>query len=131
MPRPLSGEILHPADPQPAPPHPHAARLARLDRLARLMDARFRLPGTGFRFGWDSVLGLAPGIGDLATALPAIWILLEAARAGLRRRVLARMALNIAIDAGLGAVPLVGDLFDAGFKANLRNIALLRRELGV
>lgn len=104
-----------------------AARLARLDRLADRLDTRFRV--LGIRFGWDSILGLIPGVGDLATALPGAYIIAEGARMGARRRVLARMGLNTATDFVLGGVPIVGDLFDLAFKANRRNIALLKREM--
>jgi hypothetical protein len=105
----------------------HAARLARLDRLADQLDTRFRL--FGIRFGWDSILGLIPGIGDAATAAPGLYIITEAARMGARRSVLARMGANTAADFVIGGIPLLGDLFDLGFKSNRRNIALLKREM--
>lgn len=105
----------------------HAARLARLDRLADQLDARFSL--LGIRFGWDSILGLIPGIGDVATAVPSVYIISEAARMGARRSVLARMGVNTAVDFVVGGVPILGDLLDVAFKANRRNIALLKREM--
>lgn len=105
-----------------------ARRLARIDRMARLLDARFRLPGTPFRFGWDSILGLVPGLGDLVTFGPAVWMIAEGVRGGARPHVLARMAVNSGLDLLIGAVPVLGDLFDAAFKANLRNAELLRQE---
>ncbi|MEM9755270.1 MAG: DUF4112 domain-containing protein [Pseudomonadota bacterium] len=104
-----------------------AARLARLDRLADQLDTRFRL--FGIRFGWDSILGLIPGIGDVATAAPGVYIIAEAARMGAGRRTLARMGLNTAADFVIGGVPVLGDLFDVAFKANRRNIALLKSEM--
>ncbi|WP_299820031.1 DUF4112 domain-containing protein [uncultured Jannaschia sp.] len=102
------------------------ARLDRLDRLARNMDSRYRIPGTGIRFGWDSILGLVPGLGDVASLGPAGFIWLEAHRMGVPNSVKARMAANIGIDWIVGSVPLVGDLLDVGLKANRRNVALLR-----
>lgn len=112
------------------PPDPEREReLARLDRLAHLLDARFRLPGTGIRFGLDGLLGLIPGVGDVATTAPSAWMIVRGWQLGARRRVLVRMAGNTAIDFVVGSIPLVGDLFDVGFKANLRNAALLRGEL--
>lgn len=104
-------------------------RLARLDGMARLLDTRFRIPGIGLRVGWDSILGLVPGIGDLVTVGPGAYMIVEAARMGARRRVLARMALNTGTDALLGSIPLLGDIFDAFFKSHRRNIAMLRSEV--
>lgn len=109
------------------PGHVHAARLDRLDRLAHGMDTRFRVPGTGIRFGWDAVLGLVPILGDTAALAPAGWILLEAHRMGVPAGVKARMAANLGIDWAVGLVPLLGDALDVGFKSNRRNVALLRR----
>lgn len=106
-----------------------SARIARLERLAWWLDSGFRVPGTSLRFGWDSIIGLVPGIGDLLTALPGLWILTEARALGVRKRVLARMALNSGADMMLGAVPLIGDLADMLIKANRRNVALLRSEM--
>jgi Domain of unknown function (DUF4112) len=79
--------------------------------------------------GLDPILGLIPGIGDAAGAVLAAWILVEAFRLGASRATLARMAGNVALDAGLGAIPVLGDLFDFAWKANLRNVALLERHL--
>lgn len=107
----------------------HQARLDRLDRLSRKLDAAFRIPGTRFRVGFDSIVGLIPGVGDVATMLPAAWIILESHRMGLPRHKLVQQGINVAIDGALGSVPLIGDLFDAGFKANLRNVAILRAHL--
>ncbi len=107
----------------------HMRALERLEQLARLMDSRFRIPGTGIRFGLDPILGLVPGLGDAAAALPALYILFEARRMGVPVSLRIRMIVNIAIDFLIGAIPLVGDLFDVGFKANNRNVALLRRHL--
>lgn len=100
-----------------------------LDRLAQRMDSLFRLPGTRIRIGLDSLLGLIPGVGDVAALMPAGYIILRAHRMGASRPVLARMAVNTGIDTVVGSIPLIGDIFDVGYKANRRNVALLRRHL--
>lgn len=105
------------------------ARVARLDHLASKLDARFRIPGLGMRVGWDSILGLIPGVGDAATALPGAAMIYEAHRMGARKRTKARMAANSGVDLVLGSVPLIGDLFDVVFKSHLRNIRILKDEL--
>jgi len=97
--------------------------------MADWLDSRFRLPGTDIRFGLDSVVGLIPGVGDDLLALPSIYILMSAQNLGASRLVLMRMAGNIGVDMVLGTIPVLGDLFDLGFKSNRRNIALLRRHL--
>ena len=102
-----------------------AARLARLRWLARLMDAQFGLPGTRFRFGVDALIGLAPGVGDAMIGLLSLYVVWEARKLGAPPPLLARMLGNVAIEVVGGAVPVLGDLFDAAFKANLRNVALL------
>ncbi|MEA5160903.1 DUF4112 domain-containing protein [Cereibacter johrii] len=101
--------------------------LERLDRLARLLDARFRL--FGIRFGWDGIASIVPGLGDAVTALPAAWLIWRAHKLGLPGSVILRMAANCGIDLVGGSVPLLGTLFDVAFKSNLRNMALLRRHL--
>lgn len=100
-----------------------------LERLAWLLDDLIRIPVLGWRIGLDAILGLIPGIGDAATSLASIYILLSAVRFGVPKITLARMGLNIGIDYVLGAVPLVGDLFDASWKSNRRNLDLLRRHM--
>lgn len=105
------------------------ARLHRLDRMARAMDTRYGIPGTSIRFGWDSILGLVPGVGDLAAAIPSAIILYEGVRMGARRRVLAQIGTNMAIDLVIGGVPVLGDAFDLFFKSHRRNMALLRAEV--
>lgn len=97
-----------------------------LERLAWLLDSSIRLPG-GYRIGLDGLLGLIPGFGDAAGALLSLYIVVRASRFGLPRSVLARMLLNVGAEAVVGAVPVLGDLFDFAFKANQRNVALLRR----
>jgi hypothetical protein len=101
----------------------------RLELLARFLDAAVRLPGTNFRVGADAAMSVIPGAGSLIAGLVSAYIVFEAARFGLPRRDLARMAVNVAFDAAIGAVPFVGPLFDAVFKANLRNMRILRDHL--
>lgn len=103
--------------------------LDRLRRLGYLLDNSIPVPGTGFRFGLDAIIGLVPGVGDLASGALALYIVLEAARLGVPRPLLLRMGWNVAADTLVGSVPLLGDLFDAGYKANLRNIALVQRHM--
>ncbi|MGD9510468.1 MAG: DUF4112 domain-containing protein [Geminicoccaceae bacterium] len=107
------------------------AALRRLDRFAFLLDDAWRIPLLGRRIGLDGVVGLVPGIGDAVTGLVALYPLLEARRLGAPSGLLLRMLANIGTDAVLGAVPLAGDLLDFAFKANRRNVALLRRHLSL
>lgn len=102
---------------------------ARVRRLARVLDAAVRIPGTRIRIGLDALLGLLPGGGDVAGAVLSAWIVLSAARLGAPVSVLLRMTGNLVVDVVLGTLPLVGDLVDVGWKANLRNVALLERHL--
>lgn len=101
----------------------------RLRRIAMLLDSAVGIPGTRFRIGADSLLGLIPGIGDAAALGLSAWIIAEAHRLGAPRSTLFAMARNAAVDAALGLVPVLGDVADVFFKANLRNIALLERHL--
>lgn len=122
--------------------HPHLARPARGDRaagetaagdprlrgvrlVATWLDDAIALPGTGLRFGLDPLVGLVPGLGDLAAALAATYVLVAAWRLGAPPAILARLALNVAVDAVVGAIPILGDAFDFGWKANVRNLRLL------
>ena len=100
-------------------------RLEALRHISRLLDSQFLLPGTSYRFGLDPILGLIPGIGDLVSPLFTIGILWQGRDLGLPRIVQLRMLFNVAIDTLLGAVPLIGDLFDFAWKANDMNLALL------
>jgi hypothetical protein len=104
-------------------------RLRSLRRFARWMDDGVKLPGIPLRVGLDPIIGLVPGLGDAAGAVLSAWILVEAVRFRASRATLARMVYNVAADAIGGALPLLGDLFDAVWKANLRNVALLERHL--
>lgn len=104
-------------------------RLERLHGLARVLDSAFVVPGTSFRFGLDALIGLIPGVGDLVGAGLSGFILIEAARLGVPRSVMLRMGWNVAVETVVGAIPFAGDLFDAAYKANNRNIRLLDRYL--
>lgn len=107
----------------------HAAELDRLDRLATLLDARWGIPCTGWRFGLDSVIGLVPGLGDIAGGVISATIILRARRLGAPNHILALMAGNVVLDMVAGSVPVLGDLLDIWLKANRRNTRLLRRHL--
>ena len=109
--------------------HPHAHDLERLRRLSHRMDKAFRIPVLGVRVGWDSILGLVPGIGDTLALAPAAYILKESHRLGAPPSLLAKMGVNTGIDLVIGAVPLIGDLFDVGWKSNSRNVDLLQKHL--
>jgi hypothetical protein len=97
----------------------------RLARIAWLLDSAIGIPGTRMRIGVDAIVGLVPGLGDLVGVLLSSYIVREAARAGAPPSVLVRMAWNVIVEGIVGMVPLAGDVFDAAWKANLRNVALL------
>jgi Domain of unknown function (DUF4112) len=99
----------------------------RIAFVARMLDDLVTIPGTRQRLGLDSVVGLIPGLGDLASAAVGGWVILEAARFRLPGVVLARMVVNTVVDLVVGAIPLIGDAFDFIFKSNTRNLALFRR----
>lgn len=92
-----------------------------------MLDSAFKVPGTSIRFGWDPILGLVPGLGDAVTTLFGCLIILQAIQMRIPRVIQLRMALNVLIDAVLGVVPFVGDLFDFAWRANDRNFRLLER----
>jgi hypothetical protein len=102
-----------------------------LERLAWLLDSAIVVPGTRFRVGLDALIGLIPGLGDLIGTALSAYIVAAAARRGLPRTVLLRMAFNVGLEAVIGVVPILGDLFDAAWKANQRNMALLRQYAAV
>lgn len=106
-----------------------AREIDKLDRLSTMLDSRFRIPGTPIRFGWDSILGLIPGAGDLASLGPSAYLIYKGYRLGARKRTILRMTTNTGLDFVVGAVTILGDVFDLIFKANNRNFALLRKEL--
>ena len=105
--------------------------LNHIRRLSRLMDNAIRIPGIGFRIGLDPIIGLIPGAGDIISTGFSAYIIYLAARFGLPREILQKMIFNIALEATVGSVPLVGDLFDAYYKSNIRNLALLEQHLQV
>jgi hypothetical protein len=102
-------------------------RIELLRRWSRLMDSAYRVPGTSIRFGWDPIVGLVPGVGDVATASFAVTVLYHAYRLGVPGVVLARMMLNVLIDLAAGLVPVAGDVADIAWKSNSLNLALLER----
>ena len=108
-----------------------AARLSRLKTIAWAVDGAFRIPGTRFRFGLNSLIGLTPAAGDAVLAGISLYIVNEARKLGVPREKIARMLANVGVEAAAGIVPILGDLFDMGFKANLRNIAIIEEHLGV
>jgi Domain of unknown function (DUF4112) len=103
-----------------------SSSLERLDRISRLLDVAFLIPGTNIRFGIEAILRLVPGIGDVAASALSCWVLYEAHRLGVPRLLLGRMIANVLVEGLAGAVPVAGDLFDIGWRANRRNVALLR-----
>ncbi len=105
------------------------ARLARARVLARALDSAVGVPGTRFRVGLDPLLGLVPGLGDLAGAALSGYIVLVGIQLGASRSVVLRMVANVAIDTLVGSVPVLGDLFDAGWKSNNRNVALIEQHV--
>jgi hypothetical protein len=106
-----------------------ASRIKRVRVLAKLLDNSMSIPGTGWKFGLDAIIGLIPVIGDVVGAVLSGYIVLEAARAKVPSFTLARMLMNVGIDAVAGAVPALGDVFDAVWKANIKNVSLLEDHL--
>lgn len=111
---------------EPEPTHP---AVRRTKRVAWLLDEAIRIPGTNRRVGLDPILGLLPFIGDFVTVFFSLYIVFEAVLAGVRKRTIVRMLVNIGLDVVLGSVPVVGDIFDATWKANVKNRKLLERSL--
>ncbi|MBD2022131.1 DUF4112 domain-containing protein [Leptolyngbya sp. FACHB-36] len=101
------------------------AALQRLRTISHVMDNAIPIPGTTYRVGIDPLLGLLPGAGDVAGSALSAYIILEAARFGLPRSTLTRMLVNLVLDSVFGSLPIIGDFFDATWKANSRNLALL------
>jgi hypothetical protein len=102
-----------------------------VERLGWLMDDLFRVPILGWRFGLDALVGLIPGLGDTSTSLVSFYILASAVRHGVPKITLLRMGLNIGFDYLLGSLPVVGDIADAWWKSNQKNVALLRKRATV
>jgi hypothetical protein len=101
-------------------------RLARLDAVARLLDIAFVLPGTNIRYGIDGIVRLIPVVGDLVASAFSLWLVREARALGAPWHVTARMLANVALEGVVGMVPIAGDAFDVMFRANIRNMRMLR-----
>lgn len=106
-----------------------ARRLKRVEALADLLDTRFRIPGTRIPIGADGILSIVPVVGDTVAGAMSAWLIWEAYRMGARKRTIARMLANAGVDYVVGSIPVIGTVFDIAFKANSRNLALLKREL--
>jgi hypothetical protein len=102
-----------------------------LDRLSLWLDGVFRIPGVGWRFGLDAIIGLIPGVGDTLTSLASFYILAAGVRYRVPKITLLRMGLNLGIDYVVGSIPIVGDIFDAAWKSNQKNVELLRKRATV
>ena len=105
------------------------AALARLDTMARALDAQWRIPGTSIKFGMDPLISLVPIAGDLVAGAMATYVVHQAARHGAPRRLILQMMMNVGLDVVVGAVPVAGTVFDVFFKASKRNVRLLRDHL--
>ncbi|GAB6968530.1 DUF4112 domain-containing protein [Komagataeibacter kakiaceti JCM 25156] len=116
------------------PPNTDAAHItreiARLRNLATVLDAAFRIPGTKARWGLDALIGLLPAGGTVVMLLPSLYIVWKGWRLGAGRPLLARMLVNVMVEVAADLVPVLGDIFDVAFKANLRNVALLEQYFG-
>ncbi|MFM2312515.1 MAG: hypothetical protein RLZZ04_1791 [Cyanobacteriota bacterium] len=112
-------------------PAQQISKLSKLRSISKLLDNAIAIPGTKISFGLDPILGLLPGGGDTVTGGIAAYIVIEAARMGISREILWKMVGNILIDSFAGTVPVVGDLFDLGWKANVKNIELLEKHLNI
>jgi len=97
-----------------------------LDNLALYLDGLFRIPGTGWRFGLDAIIGLIPNVGDTITSLASFYILVAGVRYGVPKITLLRMAFNIGLDYVVGSIPFIGDAFDFFWKSNQQNMNLIR-----
>jgi hypothetical protein len=104
-------------------------QIAHLEWLADLLDSRFVIPGTNIRFGLDGMIGMVPIVGDIISALISFWLISQASRLGLSPWVRLRMTWNVLLDTVVGAIPVLGDMFDVSYKSNRRNIALAKRYL--
>jgi hypothetical protein len=112
-----------------SPDNEIAATLQRLDAISTVMDSAVRIPGTQVVMGLDALLGLLPVVGDAIASAIGGYLIWEAKRLGASKFVLARMAANTTIDTVLGSIPIIGDVFDVAFKANRKNVALLKAHL--
>ena len=115
----------------PGLPPGEEARLTRVRAVADFLDNSLKIPGVGFPIGWDSVIGLIPGVGDAVTGTLAVWIILQARQLGVPKRTLVRMLGNAGVDLAGGTIPGLGDAFDVIFKANRKNLRLIEKHLAV
>ena len=109
----------------------HITKVKKLRRISRVLDNAITIPGTKISFGLDPILGLLPGGGDTITGGLSAYIVIEAARMGLPRQVLGKMVGNILLDSFAGTIPVLGDLFDVGWKSNIKNMELLEKHLEI
>ncbi len=119
--------LREPIEPELLTNPDHSIRIERLRKIAEFMDGQFRIPGTTIEFGADAIIGLIPGIGDAISGVISLWLIREARSLGAPTWLLVRMFWNVAVDVGIGSVPIAGDLFDVAWKANRMNIELLSR----
>jgi hypothetical protein len=122
MTRPIEGDIVGASRAER-----FAAAERRIGRVTHVLDELVTVPGTSQRVGLDPVVGLIPVVGDAVAAGVGLWVIGEAARFGVPRVVLGRMVVNLVVDIAIGAIPLLGDIFDFAFRSNSRNLTLFRR----
>ena len=101
----------------------------RIEMMEQVLENVFTIPGTRFRVGLDSMIGLIPVVGDLVAAAMGAWIVWEARNLGMSRWQLIRMSANIGVDTAIGAIPFVGDAFDLAFRSNSKNLRIIRKHL--
>lgn len=105
------------------------ASLRRMQAVANILDSAFVIPGTKQRIGIDAIIGLMPGVGDVLTTILSSYVIWEARNLGVSRVAIARMLANLGIHATIGSIPLIGDLFDAFFRVNQRNMKIIRAHI--
>ncbi len=115
--------------PRPFPLGDTKQSMARIEALARLMDGAVAIPGTNIRMGLDAVIGLVPVAGDMISGIISSYLIWEARQLGAPRWLIARMVANTFLDTTIGAIPIIGDAFDVMYRANMKNMALLRRHM--
>ena len=108
---------------------PQQTQIARLDSYAQMLDSKFRIPGSQIHFGWDALIGLIPVVGDISSVLFSSVIIIESRKARVSMATLFKMLVNVAIEVVVGSIPLLGDIFDVYWKANIRNVNLLKKHL--
>ena len=126
----ISSLEAQPEDIESLPDSVDEAAVQRIQFVARLLDDSIRLPGTEFKIGLDPIVGVLPVAGDAVAAALSGYIILESARLGVSYLTLLRMLANVGVDFAVGSVPVVGDIFDVAWKANVRNLRLALADLG-